>query len=217
VELLCERIANTSIFDKHTHTANPGAEVDDVLPNTTTMSGDDRLALFRQMLDSYKWSRQSNQIDFHEMMIKANLPTIFPAEWDADYDRILRMFSLTEHCAEAFIVCPRRFGKTVAVAMFCAVYMFIVPDASIAIFSTAQRTSGKMMQAIYLFMQELPFFKEGKFIVKNSETIALYIHDNLRTMWCYPGKVAVCTFIVVWLFILWGVRGWERKICVWKI
>lgn len=166
-------------------------EEDGGLPDPNTIGGDERLELFRRLLDEFDWERQDNQVDFHEMMIKTALPCIFKDEWDSDYDRILRMFDLYQHCAETFIVCPRRFGKTVAVAMFCAVYMYVIPKASIAIFSTAQRTSGKMMLAIYEFMRELPYFKEAVFNVKNSETINITLNGVERTMWCYPGKVGV--------------------------
>jgi hypothetical protein len=167
------------------------------LPDPNVISGDERLELFRRLLDEFNWERQDNQVDFHEMMIKTALPCIFKDEWDADYDRILRLFGLYQHCAETFIVCPRRFGKTVAVAMFCAVYMYVIPDASIAIFSTAQRTSGKMMLAIYEFMRELPYFRDAVFHVKNSETISITLNGVKRTMWCYPGKVGVRSLFVI--------------------
>jgi len=165
------------------------------LPNTNLISGDERLKLFRLLLDEFKWERQDNQQEFHEMMLKTALPCIYKDEWASDYDRILRQFNLMRHCAETFIICPRRFGKTVSVAMFCAVYMYCVPDASIAIFSTAQRTSGKMMLAIYNFMRELPYFKEAVFVAKNSEIITITLDGGTRTMACYPGTVAVCIFI----------------------
>lgn len=166
---------------------------DDALPNTVTITGDERLELMRRLLDEFKWERQENQVEFHEAMMKTALPCIFMKEWDTDYDRILRMFNLYQHYAETFIICPRRFGKTVSVGMFCAGYMYAVPDASIAIFSTAQRTSGKMMLAIYGFMRELPYFADAIFTVRNSETICITLHGKTRTMWCYPGKVGVCT------------------------
>lgn len=182
---------NTDKDTTNTNNHNDGLSLTQGLPNTNIITGDERLELFRQMLDEFNWERQDNQVDFHEMMIKTALPCIFEKEWDSDYDRILRLFDLDKHCAETFIVCPRRFGKTVAVAMFCAVYMYLIPNASIAIFSTAQRTSGKMMLAIYQFMKELPYFKDAIFITKNSETICIELYGNRRTMWCYPGKVGV--------------------------
>jgi hypothetical protein len=83
------------------------------------------------------------------------------------------------------------------VAMFCALYMYVIPDASIAIFSTAQRTSGKMMAEIYKFMRQLPFFKEAIFKLKNQETIQITMNGNVRNMWCYPGKSEVCNCCVV--------------------
>lgn len=170
-------------------------EEEDALPNTVTITGDERLELMRRLLDEFKWERQENQVEFHEAMMKTALPCIFMKEWDTDYDRILRMFNLYQHYAETFIICPRRFGKTVSVGMFCAAYMYAIPDASIAIFSTAQRTSGKMMLAIYGFMRELPYFADAIFTVRNSETICITLHGKTRTMWCYPGKVGVCRIL----------------------
>ena len=162
--------------------------------DTNNLTGDDRLEMFRQVLDLFQWEREDNQIDFHEVMIQTVLPKIFADEWDTDYERILRMFQVNEHNAETFIICPRRYGKTVSVAMFCAAYMFMIPNATIAIFSTSKRTAGKMMTAIYAFMRDLPFFDHVRFETKNSECIELYLNGNKREMWCYPGTVAVSIF-----------------------
>lgn len=159
--------------------------------NTNELSGDDRLDMFRELLDMFNWEREDNQIEFHEIMIHTVLPKIFVKEWDTDYERILRMFKIEKHKAETFIICPRRYGKTVSVAMFCAAYLYMVQDASIAIFSTSKRTSGKMMTAIYGFMRELPFYKSTSFDIKNSEQIKITVYGNERSIWSYPGTVAV--------------------------
>jgi hypothetical protein len=160
--------------------------------DTTELTGDERLDMFRELLDMFNWEREDNQIEFHEIMLRTVLPKIFTKEWDTDYERIMRMFKMEKHTAETFIICPRRYGKTVSVAMFCAAYLYMVPNASIAIFSTSKRTSGKMMTAVYGFMRELPFFYHVVFETKNSECIKIVMNGNERSVWSYPGTVAVC-------------------------
>lgn len=162
--------------------------------DTTVLTGDERLDMFRELLDMFNWEREDNQIEFHEIMIQTVLPKIFAKEWDTDYERIMRMFKMEKHKAETFIICPRRYGKTVSVAMFCAAYLYMVPNASIAIFSTSKRTSGKMMTAVYGFMRELPFFDQVYFETKNSECIKIVMYGDERSVWSYPGTVAVCIF-----------------------
>lgn len=170
--------------------------------DTTTLTGDERLDMFRELLDMFNWEREDNQIEFHEIMIQTVLPKIFTKEWDTDYERIMRMFKMEKHKAETFIICPRRYGKTVSVAMFCAAYLYMIPNASIAIFSTSKRTSGKMMTAVYGFMRELPFFDQVYFETKNSECIKIVMYGNERSVWSYPGTVAVCVFFSSTFFFL---------------
>ncbi len=171
-------------------------------PDPCAISGDERLSLIRNLLDEYKWERQDNQVQFHELMIKTFLPSIFIKEWDTQYDRILRLFGLHDHCAESLIVCPRRFGKTVSVAMMAAVLFFCIPDADIAIFSTCKRTAYKMMWAIYEFMKEIPYFKDAIFMTRNSETIICELYGNVKKMAAYPGTVAVSLSVSVGCFVV---------------
>lgn len=158
------------------------------------MSGYEILALLRALLDMFVWEREENQVDFHEHFIATVLPKIFRKEWETEYDKILRLFKKVKHDAETILICPRRWGKTVSVAMFCAAYILAVPDAEIAIFSTAKRTSGKMMMGVLKFMQELPLFDHCEILTKNAETVKISLYGNVRTISCYPGTVAVCIF-----------------------
>lgn len=167
----------------------------------TKLSGYEVLALLRTLLNMFEWEREENQVDFHEHFIATVLPKIFKKEWDTEYDKILRLFKKTKHDAETILICPRRWGKTVSVAMFCAAYILAVPDAEVAIFSTAKRTSGKMMMGVLKFMKELPLFDECELLVKNSETIQISLYGNVKTISCYPGTVAVCFFLFSFSFV----------------
>lgn len=173
--------------------------------NPNNMTGYEILALLRALLDMFEWEREENQVEFHEHFIATALPKIFRKEWETEYDKILRLFKKQKHDAETIMICPRRWGKTVSVAMFCAAYILAVPDAEIAIFSTAKRTSGKMMMGVLKFMQELPLFEHCDILTKNAETIKLSLYGNVKTISCYPGTVAVCI-----LFSKWGqlVASW---------
>ena len=196
--------------DKKEGAANLDFEKGIVNPNL--MSGYEILDLLRALLDMFEWEREENQVEFHEHFIATVLPKIFKNEWETEYDKILRLFKKTKHDAETIMICPRRWGKTVSVAMFCAAYILALPDAEIAIFSTAKRTSGKMMMGVLKFMQELPLFEHCEILVKNAETIKISLYGNVRTISCYPGTVAVCIFFLkvfhFWLFLFYKYGLW---------
>ncbi len=165
---------------------------DKIMNKTSKSSGDEVLAKLRRTLDSLGFVRHEYQIDFHEEFIKSCLPKIYQAEWEMEYDRILRDFGLTKLQQETLIICPRRYGKTMSVAMFCAAFLWCVPECEIAIFSTGQRTARKLMALILRMLLRIPGF-EDRLRTKNAENIVLSFgpYDE-RKLSCYPGTVAVC-------------------------
>lgn len=172
-----------------------GTVASKTLPNTKTITGDERLYWFKKTLDCFENPRLENQVEFHDMMIKTCLPAIYGEEWESDFDRILRSFDLDYHLSEAIMIAPRRFGKTWAVAMFAAVYVFMIPNAQITIFSVQQKTSYKMMVTIFLMMKELPFFATSAVDVKNADGITINTNGTLRRIACCSSTIAVCIFL----------------------
>lgn len=165
-------------------------EMDKTLGTRVLSKGDEVVAGINRTLDSFKMKRASHQIEFHDQFTRSCLPKIYP-DWDTNYDSILKRYKLSQVHMETLIVCPRRFGKTIAVSMYVAAYMMNVPNSEVSIFSTGRRTAGKLMQSVIKFLQELPGFEEH-IKVKNYETLVLdFGNGDTRTMSSYPGTVAV--------------------------
>ena len=167
------------------------------LPNPNKINGHERLDLFRQVLDSFELERIPIQIDFHEMMIETALPYIFLDEWAADYEQILKLFSSPTHNAKSFTFCPKLFGKTVALAMFCAAYIYVIPNANLAMISPFMRASDKMKSLIRKFMRELPYFKDASVVVENPESITIELYGNIRTINWYTDIITVCYYSLI--------------------
>lgn len=161
------------------------------LDATTKLSGDEIVEKLQWTLDNMGVKRHTYQIQFHELFIRSCLPKIYEGEWEAHHDAILRRYALKRLAQETLIVCPRRFGKTWSVSMFCAAYAWCVPNSEVAIFSTGQRASGKLMALCLKFLSVLEGFQD-RLHTKNVEKIVLKFSDtDLRSINCYPGSVKV--------------------------
>ena len=165
--------------------------MDDTMGRRVLSQGDEIVAGINRTLDMFKMKRAAHQIEFHDQFTRSCLPKIYP-DWDTNYDAILKRYNLSQIHMESLIVCPRRFGKTIAVSMYVAAYIMNVPNSEVSIFSTGRRTAGKLMQSVIKFLQELPGF-EDRIKTKNFETLVLdFGNGDTRTMSSYPGTVAVC-------------------------
>lgn len=161
------------------------------LDTGTKLSGDEIVEKLQWTLDNMGVTRHTYQIQFHELFIRSCLPKIYAGEWEAHHDAILRRFSMRTLSQETLVVCPRRFGKTYSVAMFCAAYAWCVPNCEVAIFSTGQRAAGKLMALCLKFLSVLEGFQDHLH-TKNVEKIALKFGDqDIRSINCYPGSVKV--------------------------
>lgn len=161
------------------------------------MTGDEKMAALTTCLDNMGLTRHEYQILFHDNFIKSCLPKIYENEWSESYESILAKYGCTKLNQEVCVICPRRFGKTVSVALFCAAFVYCIPQCTIAIFSTGKRTSGKLMALCVKFLNLLPMFKE-RCETCNSENVVLNFGKRDQSMLnCYPGTVAVCYFFLL--------------------
>ena len=81
------------------------------------------------------YERSAHQRQFHESMIAACIRHIYADEFADNFVQILEDNNWTSARQEIMICCPRRFGKTWAVGMFCAAYLYSIPSCEICIFS----------------------------------------------------------------------------------
>jgi hypothetical protein len=158
-------------------------------------SGDEKLRDLKFWLDHLGLKRHIHQIRFHEHMIKASLSKIYETEWETQYESIMKTFDIEKMKRELLFSCPRRFGKTFSVALYCAAYMLSVPNCQVAVFSTGKRTAKKLMMLILSFLARFPGF-EDHIEIKNQEDLVLKFgpFDN-RQLSCYPSTVKVSLFV----------------------
>jgi len=172
-----------------------GDPAEETMQSSKRVTGDQIVQRIQKQLDSFGLVREEHQRKFHDMFIESCLPKIYEREWSSNYERITRRFGLDKLKQESLIVCPRRYGKTYSVGMFCAAYLMNVPNCEIALFSTGKRTAGKLMALILSFMDMIPSFRE-KIETKNQELLVLdFGIGDKRKLNCYPGSVAVPFFL----------------------
>jgi hypothetical protein len=134
--------------------------------------GDLRLRRLLTMLDSVKdFVRSDHQREFHDSMTQACLPHIYGESWEANRTRVLDMMGITRIQHEVLIMTPRRWGKTISVAMFVTCLMLCRPGIKIAIFSTGKRASGSLMDEIMKMVDRLGM--RGRICKKNEEQLFL--------------------------------------------
>lgn len=168
-------------------------------------TGDQKLQDLKFWLDNLGLKRHAHQVRFHEQMILASLSKIYENEWETQYEQIMKRFNITKMKRELLFSCPRRFGKTFSVAIYCAAYMLSVPKCQVAVFSTGKRTAKKLMVLILSFLVNYPGFADCV-KTKNQEDLVLSfgLNDD-RILSCYPATVKV-RYMFFYFFCRWQKR-----------
>jgi hypothetical protein len=133
------------------------------------------------------------QKDLHTAFVRACIQKIFGRFFWQEAWRIMEIEGIKgqirrEICALA----PRRFGKTMAVAMFLAAFLANVPGPyTIIVFSPGRRASWMLRNLVHVFLTTV--FDKSQHIKKsNVETIEVHggLHvTDVRTLHAYPQKV----------------------------
>jgi hypothetical protein len=189
------------INDRHTLSTDP-------LRDIKHCAGDRRLEAIRFTLNNLGYTRSQFQKLFHTHFIQACLPIIYGDDWATHAERVMKEFGLERISPEVLVQTPRRFGKTVSVAMFVLAMLLNVPGIRICIFSTGKRASGGLMLEIMDRLREIPdgnsrILKQnqeqlfistvprGEGVKANSETAKKQINDsNVSRLYCFPASVA---------------------------
>ena len=148
-------------------------------------NGDERLANLRQALkrlDTLGYMRSAHQREFHEVFISACLPQLYGKDLDRCLIRILEENDLDSIQSEVMVVTPRRWGKTMAVSLFLAAYLYTQPDADVCVYSIARRTSTMLVLKVYKMVVKLA---GGTHVIKRSN------QEKLEVVNMYGGR-SVC-------------------------
>lgn len=141
---------------------------------TRECMGDKRLRLLRRILDAYgpQWKRSEHQKMFHEGFIVACLPVIYGSDWETHSLRVLQEFRVTDTKYGVLCRTPRRFGKTIAVAMFVAALLLTIPGIKICVYSTGKRASSSLTSSTVRFVCKIQG-GQRRIIRKNQEELFL--------------------------------------------
>ncbi len=99
-------------------------------------------------------------------------------------------------------VAPRRFGKSIAIAMLMAAGALVVYKLTEAVFATSQRISGNMGEYV---KEAINMSGNAHRIVKFGEELILIQGDSpedFRKINCYPANPKISLSVFFFLFLL---------------
>jgi hypothetical protein len=141
-----------------------------------------------ETLDKRGYMRSNQQREFHKSMIVACLYKIYGSELNRNLVKLLKRFGVTEVKQDVIFITPRRYGKTMAVALYATAYMMSIPGTTVSIYSTGKRASKRLLGLVGKMIIDL---NGSKNVIKsfNQETIEVTSFDGpTSTCNCYPGK-----------------------------
>lgn len=151
-------------------------------------SGAAQLAELFRLLDNFPgFQRSKVQKQLHLGMCGSILQRVFCNESDSEMKMAQLHYKIQSSKQQFMAITPRRFGKTTAVAMFCAAFALAVPGSVTAIFSTGRRASNLLLQQIKSMLISVPG-AEAKIVSSNVETIHLCDGGLTAKISSFPGQ-----------------------------
>ena len=140
--------------------------------------------------------------------IDALLPKIYGEEWDEVKQRVMHQRGIKVLQQETLVNMARRNGKTFVISGTAAAVFLVVPNLSVAVFSTGERAA-KMLMTATLEKIDAAFDlgthvnKQGYDIISKNKEMLVMKHPNggKQVLGCYPGSVKVrkTTFLTFFL------------------
>ena len=147
------------------------------------LPGDIILADLKKYLNSFR-TRSKQQIIFHEVFTQANMQNIYGDDFEKNELRIKQTCMIDVINPFALVCCPRRMGKTKAVAMWVAAFMLAFPKAEVVIISPSKRQSQMMSEEIKTALSDLHAagFHFEKGLRDNQEMYSIKKDGTVRTV-----------------------------------
>lgn len=141
-------------------------------------------------LDALGYRRSKGQRQFHRAFIGACLKKIYGDAIYTDLANLLHEYDLDQLKSDVIICTPRRFGKTMSVALFVAAYLYTQPNAEISIFSTARRASRKILALVWQMVVRLAG-SHNCVVAYNQELLEIHgPGDQTNKCHSYPARVS---------------------------
>jgi hypothetical protein len=116
------------------------------------------LGLFQQaekMLDRFSLVRSADQRRFHQAILTTTAPLVMRDDFNKVREEFLASRGRTAETMGTIILCPRRWGKSISVAMVMAALLRVGRGLKIVIFSTGASSSSTLLRMIKDFFNEL--------------------------------------------------------------
>jgi len=144
-------------------------------------------------LDDMQFTRSKQQLEFHAAYAGGIAPQIFGDDLPRYLEPLLDALGLDFLSKDVAVSCPRRFGKTTSVALFCAALAFTQGDMDIVIYSIAMRTSRMLTARIYTMLLLLSSGADI-FGTNNQEILEVRaIGGTFSTIYSYPAPLKIST------------------------
>lgn len=160
-----------SIFERYCCTTTKSSSV---------IAGDGYMDTILLYLD--KLYRSPTQKEFHRYFLGSCVRAVYGDEhYKTERHRIMHKYNLPSRKQQVLVCCPRRVGKSFAVAYFAVVMCMVIPNIEISIFSPGRRQSTALMGHIFSFLKRLN--EQDRVLRKNEEKLVL------RTLCGHESKI----------------------------
>jgi hypothetical protein len=162
-------------------------------------SGEDRFKLFEWYLENgFSWKRHLFQKEFHAKAGMVLSSQIIGADWERIGTSLIkeRKWDMNRNSKMLLGRGPRRFGKSVSMAMLAAAYALVTPYSVQSIFSTSQRISVYLGELIYKAIcdaglkHRIKKFGEERMEIYGPEGSP---PDDIRKVFYYPANAKIGT------------------------
>ena len=136
------------VVKKHKYVIDP--------PNyNQDIPGEAKLRQFENILNAFNYERHVFQREFHDIITKALAESIVGEDWNIIGPKLMAKRDWKKRSKCAMALAPRRFGKSVSIAMTVVAYAVVRPDSVQSIFSTGRRASANLLDLCKKFAIEL--------------------------------------------------------------
>lgn len=139
--------------------------------------------------------RSLGQIKFHSAVMPSVVASIFGSSLLAECrDELEYRYGMSDFTPVTSILAPRRFGKSLGMAVMVAAALLAIPNYVVVLASITKRVSAEMMNTIKDLLSHVPGFAD-QIDRDNSENLRIVNPDDprdFRHLRCVPGNHTKC-------------------------
>ncbi len=153
-------------------------------------------------LDTLGFERSDHQMKFHKAFICASLRIIFGKKLYKYLPRLIKLFGIKILHSDVIVCTPRRWGKTMGVALYVAAFLWSQPGLEVSVYSPGRRASRKLLVLIWKIIVALSGSHDC-IITFNQEQLSVRNPLGfISTCGSYPSRVQIDKITLKYLLFL---------------